>query len=80
MTTHCSPPARPGWDGIPAPARRWFSRKIPGIEEVTAEGARGYGFHATPESRRCGWLPDCTCSWDALVAATEELAEQIAPV
>ena len=48
---------------------------LPGIEAVTAE-ARGYGFHATlkPPMR----LAD-GCSWEALVQATHELANRIAP-
>jgi putative phosphonate metabolism protein len=48
---------------------------IPGIEEVTAE-ARGYGFHATlkPPMRLAAG-----CSWDELLDATREMADQIAP-
>jgi hypothetical protein len=48
---------------------------FPGIDEVTAE-ARGYGFHATlkPPMR----LADGR-TWDALLAATRELAAGIAP-
>jgi Protein of unknown function (DUF1045) len=59
----------------PASGAAVVQPELPGIDEVTAE-ARRYGFHATlkPPMR----LAD-GCSWDQLVAATQELASRIAP-